>query len=95
MLDEKIRKEMVFYATQNDYSNAGRYERFCLDCRLDLKGFEIGNVVKDIAKSFQYAANRPAIGRKRARKKIGEARRPPHHPRGQLSHRQKIKFFLL
>ena len=52
MLDKRVLEEMIFYATTNDYSDAGRYEKFCLDCKLDIKGFEIGNVVKDLARSF-------------------------------------------
>src|SRR3989344_2177196 len=45
MLSDRVRAEMVFYATTNDYSDADRYERFALDCKLDEKAAEIGGVV--------------------------------------------------
>jgi len=37
---------MIFYANTGDYSDADRYERFALDCKLGEKAFEIGSVVK-------------------------------------------------
>ena len=45
MLDSRLRDEMVFYATTGDYSDAPRYEKFALDCKLDEKGAEIGRMV--------------------------------------------------
>jgi len=46
MLDPRIRDEMIFYATTGDYSNAERYEKFALDCKLDAKAIEIGRTVQ-------------------------------------------------
>ncbi len=40
---------MLFYATTNDYSDAMRYERFALDCKLDLKALEIGKLITSLA----------------------------------------------
>lgn len=44
-----MRAEMRFYATTHDYSDADRYERFALDCKLDEKAVDIGRVVKSLA----------------------------------------------
>ena len=49
MLDDWVRTEMVFYAETNNYSDADRYERFALGCKLDEKAFDIGRIVKSLA----------------------------------------------
>ncbi|KKU51652.1 MAG: hypothetical protein A3H69_02600 [Candidatus Sungbacteria bacterium RIFCSPLOWO2_02_FULL_47_9] len=46
MLGDRVMAEMIFYATTNDYSDADRYERFALDCKLDEKAVEIGKIVR-------------------------------------------------
>lgn len=50
MLSEKIRAEMIYYATYGDYSDAARYEKFALDCNLDIKAYEIGNIIVELVK---------------------------------------------
>ncbi len=40
---------MIFYATTNDYSDADKYERFALACKLDEKAADIGGVIKHLA----------------------------------------------
>lgn len=49
MLDDRVRNEMIFYATTNDYSDADRYENFALACKLDEKAVDIGLVIKYLA----------------------------------------------
>ena len=49
MIDDWLRVEMIFYATTNDYSDADRYERFALGCKLDEKAVDIGRVIKHLA----------------------------------------------
>ena len=49
MLTEDQLREMRFYATANDYSDAERYERFALSLKLDERGREIGDVVASLA----------------------------------------------
>ncbi|MDP3726405.1 MAG: class I SAM-dependent methyltransferase [bacterium] len=53
MLSQRLRSEMVFYATTDDYRDAERYERFARDCKLDEKAFEIGLVVKALVLQIQ------------------------------------------
>jgi len=48
-----MRREMVFYATTNDYSDAERYEKFARKCGLDAKAFEIGSVVRGLVEGAQ------------------------------------------
>lgn len=48
MLEDWLRREMVFYAETDDYSDAERYERFALGCKLDKKAFEIGRVMRNL-----------------------------------------------
>lgn len=48
MLPDDLRAEMRFYAETDDYSDAERYERFAVKCKLDKKAFEIGRVVRDL-----------------------------------------------
>lgn len=52
MLTDKVRDEMVYYATHGDYSDAIRYEQFAKDCRLDVKAHEIGGVIVELAKKM-------------------------------------------
>ena len=58
MIDDRVRAEMLFYATTGDYSDAARYERFALDCKLDEKAADIGMVVKYLASQIP-AAGKP------------------------------------
>ncbi len=52
MIDDRVRAEMLFYATTHDYSDAARYERFALDCKLDDKAADIGRVIKYLAEQM-------------------------------------------
>lgn len=61
MLDDRLRTEMIFYATTNDYSDAGRYERFAFDCKLDEKAADIGRVVRELIDHMPYPDKRVEI----------------------------------
>lgn len=61
MLDDKVRAEMIFYAMTNDYSDADRYERFALACKLDEKAAEIGGVVSGLAEQMPRTEGALAI----------------------------------
>ncbi len=55
MISDKARAEMIFYATTGDYSDAERYERFALECKLDEKAVEIGTYVAYLAYQIPIA----------------------------------------
>ncbi|MFY9462045.1 MAG: class I SAM-dependent methyltransferase, partial [Candidatus Sungiibacteriota bacterium] len=55
MIDDWVRAEMLFYSTTNDYSDADRYERFALGCKLDEKAVDIGRVIKYLSDQIQGA----------------------------------------
>ena len=61
MIDDRVRAEMIFYATTHDYSDAARYERFALDCTLDRKALEIGGVINNLSAHISSSGKPLAI----------------------------------
>lgn len=50
---------MIFYATTHNYSDAERYERFAIDCKLDKKALEIGAVVRGLVSDLRERGRPP------------------------------------